>query len=60
MGHMVVGLMMVTFQKEMTLLEMPGCWILQIGDMMDTGTILVLVLIGIMIIIVIILTLRVI
>ena len=56
MGHMEVGLMVVIFQIEMILLEMEGCCILQIGEVMDIGTIIVLVLINIMIIIIIILT----
>ena len=55
MGHMVVGLMLATGQIEMTQLEMVGAWILSIGEVMDTGTILVLVLTGIMIVIIIIL-----
>ena len=56
MGHMEVGLVVVTFKIEMTLLEMASCWILRIGEVTDIDIILVLVLIDIMIIIDIILT----
>ena len=56
MGHMEVGLMVVIGQIEMTRLEMEDCWILRIGEVMDTFIILVLVLTGIMVIIIIILT----
>jgi len=56
MGHMEVGLLMGTGQIYMTRSEMAGSWTLRIGEVIDTGTILVLVLTGTMIIIVIILT----
>lgn len=56
MGNMALGHMVVTSQIEMTQLEMTDCWILRIGEVIDTGTILVLVLTGMMIDIVIILT----
>ena len=55
MGNMVVGLLVVTVQIEMTRLEMEGSWTLLIGEVIHTGTILVLVLMGITIIIIIIL-----
>jgi len=56
MGHMAVGLMVVTGWIEMTQLEMEGCWILWIREVMDACIILVLVQTGIMIVIIIILT----
>ena len=56
MGLMEVDLMVDTSQIEMTRLEMIGSWILQSGEVMDRGTILVLLLTGTMIVIVIILT----
>jgi len=56
MGNMVVGIMAITGQIEMTQLEMADCQILWIEDVMDTCIILVLVLTNIMIFIVIILT----
>ena len=43
---------------RMTQLDMEGSWIHQIGDLMDTSSIVVLVLTGIMVIIVITLTRR--
>ena len=55
MEHMVVGLMVVTGQIEMTQLETIDFWTLWIGEGIDTGIILFLIHIGIMIVIVIIL-----
>ena len=55
MGHMTVYLMVGTCQIEMTQLDMAGSWILLIGEVMDTCTILVQVLTGIMFIIIFIL-----
>lgn len=56
MGHMVISLLVGTGQIKMTRSKMEGSWTCQIGDVIDTGTILGLVMIGIMIIIFIILT----
>lgn len=55
MGHMEVGLMVVTGRIGMTQLEMTTSWTLQIREVMDTGPILVMVLTRSMIVIVIIL-----
>ena len=56
MGHMVVGLLVGMCQIEMTQSEMAGSWVIQIREVMDTGTILVLILTDFIVIIVIILT----
>ena len=55
MLHMVVGILVGIGQIEMTQSDMEISWIIQIGEVMDIGTILLLVLSGIMVIIVIIL-----
>ena len=56
MGHIEVGLLVYTCQIDLTRSEMAGSWTLRIGEVIDTGAILVMVLTGIMIAIVIILT----
>jgi len=56
MGYMVVGLMVIIGYIEMTRLEMASFWTIGIGEVMDTGIILVLVRTCIMIFIFIILT----
>jgi len=56
MGHMEVDLMVAIVRIEMTGSDMAVSWILQIGEVMDTCSILVLVLNDTTIIIVIILT----
>ena len=53
---MAASLMVVIGPIEVRRSEMAGPWILRIGGVIDTSTVLVLVLISIMIIIVIILT----
>ena len=55
MGHMAVGLMVVTYQIEMTQFKMTYCWTLWIGEGIDTGMILVLIQVSTMIVISIIL-----
>ena len=55
MGHMAVGLVVVIGWIEMKRLEMAGSWTLWIGEVTDTGTIIVLVMKGTMIVIIIIL-----
>lgn len=56
MGNMAVGILVETCLIDLTQSEIAGCWILQIGEVIDTGTIPVLVLIDIMIVIAIILS----
>ena len=44
MGHMAVGLMVDTGQKEMTQLGMAGSWIHRTEEVMDTDFILALLI----------------